>query len=323
MFLVGCADGSLNSRDLKLALENGDMSSRATALETLIRLHMNGDSQNHMIMTVIKYVTPLDDHYIKRLLLYFWEVVDKTDSDGKLLSELILICSFLREDLLHPNEYVRGLTLRFLCRVKERELLEPLVSSVVQNLSHRVTYVRRSAVLAVHCIYSKFPDLLPDAPDLVMKFIADENDVSARRNAFEMLVECCPDRAMRFLMDCGDVTDVSGSCAVFQMSVVNFVKLMMRSNPYNRPQFVSLLFISLRSTDSAVRYQCASTLLSISSSPTAIRQAALTFIDLLKTQSDSTVRLIVVDQLDAMRTKFRSVLEDSLLDIMSALTSDT
>lgn len=35
-----------------------------------------------------------------------------------------------RNDLQHPNEYVRGATLRFLCSLREPELLEPLVPSV-------------------------------------------------------------------------------------------------------------------------------------------------------------------------------------------------
>jgi coatomer subunit beta len=33
-------------------------------------------------------------------------------------------------DLQHPNEYIRGSTLRFLCKIKEAEVLEPLVPSV-------------------------------------------------------------------------------------------------------------------------------------------------------------------------------------------------
>ena len=36
----------------------------------------------------------------------------------------------LRNDLNHPNEYIRGCTLRFLCKLKEQDLLEPLVASI-------------------------------------------------------------------------------------------------------------------------------------------------------------------------------------------------
>jgi hypothetical protein len=40
----------------------------------------------------------------------------------------------LKNNLTHPNEYVRGSTLRFLCKIKEVEILESLIPSVTANL---------------------------------------------------------------------------------------------------------------------------------------------------------------------------------------------
>ena len=103
----------------------------------------------------------------------------------------------LRNDLIHPNEYVRGSTLRFISKVKVAELLEPLVPSVTKNLEHRYSihnfifffyffflkclpffffskrhsYVRRNAVLALQSVYTKTPQLCPDAPELVYDFL--------------------------------------------------------------------------------------------------------------------------------------------------------
>lgn len=57
------------------------------------------------------------------------ETINKTDAAGKLLPEMILICQNLRNNLQHPNEYIRGVTLRFLARIREEELLEPLIPS--------------------------------------------------------------------------------------------------------------------------------------------------------------------------------------------------
>ncbi len=65
----------------------------------------------------------------------------------------ILICQNLRNNLQHPNEYIRGVTLRFLTRIHEEEILEPLVPSILANLDHRHSYVRRSAVLAISAVY--------------------------------------------------------------------------------------------------------------------------------------------------------------------------
>jgi len=83
----------------------------------------------------------------------------------------ILICQNLRNNLQHPNEYIRGVTLRFLCRIREEEILEPLIPSILACLEHRHSYVRRNAVLAINALYKlpKGEHLLQDAPELIEK----------------------------------------------------------------------------------------------------------------------------------------------------------
>lgn len=132
--------------------------------------------------------------------MLYWELVPKYSPDGKLLPEMILVCNALRNDLMSPNEYIRGCMLRFLCKLKESELLEPLVPSIKLALEHRHSYVRRNAALAVYSIHKTFGEqLLPDGPELMEKFILNEQDVSARRNAFLMLFNEAEDIAIDFL----------------------------------------------------------------------------------------------------------------------------
>lgn len=319
--LISYDGASVTPKELKDTIEKGDIAAKTSALKKMILLQLNGESQGQLIMTVIKNLVPLDDHTIKKLLLYFWEVVDKADGNGVLLPEIILLCSFLRSDLQHPNEYIRGITLRFLCKLKERDILEPLISSVVANLTHRVTYVRRSAVLAVHAIYTKFPQLLPDAPDHVEKFLQEENDVSARRNAFNMLFQCSQERAVRFLAAFRESNDMSQAGDVFQLSIVDFVKHMIQANPYDKAKYVPILFAVLQSKNPSVLFQCATTLLTLSTSPTAIRHAANTFVYLLTTHSDNNVRLIVLERLNDMKALFGEVLQESLMDILRGLAT--
>lgn len=137
--------------------------------------------------------------------MLYWEIVPKYSADGKLLPEMILVCNALRNDLQSPNEYVRGCMLRFLCKMREFELLEPLIPSVKQCLEHRHSFVRRNAALAVHSIHRIFGEqLLPDGPELMEKFILSENDVSARRNAFLMLFNEAESIAIDFLAQNSD-----------------------------------------------------------------------------------------------------------------------
>lgn len=162
----------------------------------------------------------------------------------------ILICQNLRNNLQHPNEYIRGVTLRFLCRIREEEILEPLIPSILACLEHRHSYVRRNAVLAINALYKlpKGEHLLQDAPELIEKVgpcgacralesttskscncllqmlgmfgvtvaclrragllkvrlaaqvLRSEQDLSTKRNAFQMLCNHAQDLATNYLL---------------------------------------------------------------------------------------------------------------------------
>jgi coatomer subunit beta len=83
----------------------------------------------------------------------------------------ILICQNLRNNLQHPNEFLRGATLRFLCRIKEEEILEPLIPSILACLEHRNSTVRKNAVLAINSLVklNKGEHLLQDSSELIEK----------------------------------------------------------------------------------------------------------------------------------------------------------
>ena len=156
-----------NEDEISDLLTAKDVASKISGLKTLISLQLNGEAMPKQLMTVIRFCVPENDHMIKKLLLVYWEVVEKTGPDGKLLPEMILVCNNLRNDLSHPNEYIRGCTLRFLCKLKEAEILEPLIPTIKNNLEHRHSFVRRNGVLAVFAIFKSFDYLLPDGPELV------------------------------------------------------------------------------------------------------------------------------------------------------------
>lgn len=111
---------------------------------------------------------------------------------------MILVCDAYRKDLQHPNEFIRGSTLRFLCKLQEPELLEPLIPAMTACLQHRHSYVRKNAVLAILQVYRNFPNLIPDAPDLIAESLDIEHDQSCRRNAFLALQMLDPNRALKY-----------------------------------------------------------------------------------------------------------------------------
>ncbi|QCD91626.1 Coatomer beta subunit COPB1 [Vigna unguiculata] len=87
---------------------------------------------------------------------------------------------------MHPNEYIRGVTLRFLCRLNESKIIELLIPSILSNLEHHHPFVRCNAVLAVMSVY-KLPQgeqLLDNAPEIVDTLLSSKQDPSNKRNAF-------------------------------------------------------------------------------------------------------------------------------------------
>ncbi|OWK18098.1 hypothetical protein Celaphus_00009062 [Cervus elaphus hippelaphus] len=235
---------------LKNDLEKGDVKSKTEALKKVIIMILNGEKLPGLLMTIIRFVLPLQDHTIKKLLLVFWEIVPKTTPDGRLLHEMILVCDAYRKDLQHPNEFIRGSTLRFLCKLKEAELLEPLMPAIRACLEHRHSYVRRNAVLAIYTIYRNFEHLIPDAPELIHDFLVNEKDASCKRNAFMMLIHA---------------------------------DQVCHANPSERARFIRCIYNLLQSSSPAVKYEAAGTLVTLSSAPTAIKDLVMDILRVLST----------------------------------------
>jgi coatomer subunit beta len=320
-FLIDYAkDGkavSVNANDLKQRLMSNDESVKIEAMKQLLTALAGGERLPQLLMPVIQYIVPSQNHTLKKLALLYWEVSDKKGPNGNLLAEMILVINFLRMDLNSPNEYVRGATLRLLSKIRSAEILEDLVSSVAQNLEHRHSYVRRNAVLAVHSIYKAFPFLMPDAPEHIEKFLGSESDASARRNAFYMLFDTAPDRAVTYLV--GLQEDLLAQGEMMQLVLVDAMRRFCRAGHPQKPVLFKMLFKLLQSETPAVMYQCAATIMSLSGSPTAVRAVASAFARLLAKESDTNVRLIVLDRLREIRDRHPHVLEDFIMDILTAV----
>ncbi|XP_075159208.1 coatomer subunit beta [Haematobia irritans] len=310
-----------NEMQLKQDLEKGDTNVKIDTLKKVIQLLLNGERLSGLIMTIIRFVLPVQNHTIKKLLLIFWEIVPKTSPDGKLLQEMILVCDAYRKDLQHPNEFLRGSTLRFLCKLKEPELLEPLMPSIRACLEHRHSYVRRNAVLAIFTIYKNFDWLVPDGPELIANFLDTQQDMSCKRNAFLMLLHADQERALNYLASCIDQVNNFGD--ILQLVIVELIYKVCHANPAERSRFIRCIYNLLNSSSNAVRYEAAGTLITLSSAPTAIKAAAGCYIELIVKESDNNVKLIVLDRLIAMKDNdnMEKVMQDLVMDILRVLAA--
>ncbi|CAH9063596.1 unnamed protein product [Cuscuta europaea] len=309
------------ANEIKEALEGNDIPAKVDAMKKAIMLLLNGETLSQLFITVIRYVLPSEDHTIQKLLLLYLEIIEKTDSKGHVLPEMILICQNLRNNLQHPNEYIRGVTLRFLCRLNEVDIIEPLIPSIMSNLEHRHPYVRRNAILAIMSVY-KLPQgeqLLADAPEKIENVLSTEQDPSAKRNAFLMLFQCSQERAISYLLTHVDRIPDWGE--LLQMVVLDLIRKVCRTNRAEKGRYIKIIISLLNAPSAAVVYECAGTLVSLSSAPTAIRAAANTYCQLLASQSDHNVKLILLDRLNELKASHKDIMVDMIMDTLRALSS--
>lgn len=279
---------------------------------------LNGDPMPELLMTIIRYVMPSKNKQLKKLLYFYWEICPKYDDDGKLRHEMILVCNAIQHDLQHPNEYVRGNTLRFLNKLKEPELLEPLVPSCRQCLEHRHAYVRKNAVFAIYSIYRASHDLVPDVAELLSDFLAVESDATCRRNAFVCLSHLDREVCLRYMQN----QAISSVDPMLQLAFIQFIrKDVSAANEELKERYLEVVSDLLDSSNSVVVYEAATTLPFLSHSTTYVQSAASKFVDMAIKEPDNNVKLIGLERLGELAQDSEGILNSMVLDILRVLSA--
>ncbi|KAI0882974.1 Coatomer, beta subunit [Annulohypoxylon maeteangense] len=305
--------------DLRMQLEKGTDETKVDTMKRILTVMLNGDPMPQLLMHIIRFVMPSKYKPLKKLLYFYYEICPKLDSTGKLKQEMILVCNGIRNDLQHPNEYIRGNTLRFLCKLREPELIEPLLSSARACLEHRHAYVRKNAVFAISSIFQHSPSLIPDASDLIAAFLEGESDATCKRNAFAALASIDHDKALVFLSSVFE--GIPNAEELLQLVELEFIRKDAVQNSQHKARYLRLIFDLLEAGASTVVYEAASSLTALTSNPVAVKAAAAKFIELSIKEADNNVKLIVLDRVDQLRQKNEGVLDDLVMEILRALTS--
>ncbi|KAI0447152.1 Coatomer, beta subunit [Xylaria telfairii] len=305
--------------ELRTQLEKGTDETKVDTMKRILTIMLNGDPMPQLLMHIIRFVMPSKSKHLKKLLYFYYEICPKLDAGGKLKQEMILVCNGIRNDLQHPNEYIRGNTLRFLCKLREPELIEPLLSSARSCLEHRHAYVRKNAVFAVASIHQHSPSLIPDASDLIATFLDGESDATCKRNAFAALSSIDHEKALAYLSNVFD--GITNAEELLQLVELEFIRKDAIQNQQNKARYLRLIFDLLEANTSTVVYEAASSLTALTSNPVAVKAAAAKFIELSIKEADNNVKLIVLDRVDQLRQRNEGVLDDLIMEILRVLSS--
>lgn len=305
--------------EFKNLLEKGKDDVKVDTMKKILITILNGDPLPDLLMHIIRFVMPSRNKELKKLLYHYWEVCPKMDESGKMRHEMILVCNAIQRDLQHPNEYIRGNTLRYLTKLKEPELLETLVPNVRQCLEHRHAYVRKNAVFALWSIHKVSDHLAPDADELIYRFLYEENDSVCKRNAFVCLGDLNREAALQYIQD--NISVIETLDPLIQLAFIEFIKKDSIQNPALKQQYAQLMTEIIESSSNVVMYEAANTLTVLTSNPQSILLAGNKFVELATRESDNNVKIITLERINQLHKQHPGVLQDLSLEILRVLSS--
>lgn len=200
------------------------------------------------------------------------------------------------------------------------KIMEPLIESILKNLSHRHAYVRRNAVTCVYSIVKTFgTEVIPQASVEIEQLLLVEGDLSTKRIAFVMLLNCDIDRAISYALSVEEQVTSLGD--VFQLAILELVRKVAKQRPAHKAKLMKMVFYLATGSSPAVMFECAEILSKHATSPSSVQIAASSYVNLLNSQPDNNVKLIVLDKLEAMRQSDseRHIIEALVMDILRGL----
>jgi len=92
-FLVGMPerDEAPTQDEIMAGLMSSRDADKVLALKRAIIALAQGEVLPNILMGVIRYCINTDNHELQKLMMLYWEIVEKFDASGKPLSQLLLI----------------------------------------------------------------------------------------------------------------------------------------------------------------------------------------------------------------------------------------
>jgi len=303
-------------REVTKKISSKDIKEKEEGLKTLLGSMVNDDNYPQDIMiNAIHHLTIVDDIRIKKLLFLFWEIVEKTNKDGKIKEEFILVCNTLRKDLDSPNEYIRGRTLRLLTKLPMPEILENLKSAVFENLNHNHPYVKSNALMCTMSFINNFgSDCVPDSmPDQLKDIILKDNDTATRRNAYLVLSKIAPMESLELTQEIMENNEISELGDLFALCIAENLKKLCKSFPNKTSIFINLLLELSVHKSHSVLFEISSILLEVSSSPNIVSTAVNILCSLLHEERDNNTLVIILKKLIGIKNKHKEILQEQIL----------
>ena len=303
-------------RSILKKISSKDIKEKKEALQTILGSMVNDDHYpSDLMIQAIHNLTIVDDIEIKKLLFLFWEVIEKTNSNGKIKDEFILVCNYLRKDLDSPNEYIVGRTLRLLTKLTMPEILENLKSTVFDNLKHKHAYVRSNALMCVMSFIENFGvDVVPDnLNDQLREIILKDVDTVCRRNAYLVYSKISPMESLNLTQEILENNEISELGDLFALTIAENLRKLCKTFPQKTSMFIKMLMELSEHKSNSVLFEIGNILLEVSSSPNVVIVAVNILCNLLHVERDNNTLVIILKKLIGIKNRHKEILQENIL----------
>jgi coatomer subunit beta len=312
-------------KEIQTKMTSKNIEDKKEALGTIIGSITNDENYpDNLMMQVIHNLTIIDEVSLKKLLFLFWEVIEKKHPDGRLRDEFVLVCNSLRKDLTHPNEYVRGRTLRLVSKLPYNEILENLKAPIFDNLTHKHLYVRKNALVCLSSIITNFGiEVLPNGmAEKLKEMIEKDGDTSVKRNAYIALSKILPEVCFQVTKDILQTSDLNELNDLFTITIVETLRGLCNRNSKAKSKIIKMLTDLSSHKSHSVLFEIGTTLLQLSSNPNIVKNAVTILCNLLVEQKDNNTLIIILRKLIEIKQKYKDILEEQVVSFAIILNSN-
>ena len=291
-----------------------DDKNKIEAMQTLLSFELNGESHPDMLMNVIRFILPSTNHTLKRLFLMYLSSIQRVDEQGKLLSELILAINSLLNDLNHPNEYIRVLTLKFILTVTEKEFIQPLANAVANNCDATSPLVRKHCYTAICHIHKLYPELIPNASEIIKKGLMKEKIAANRCSALRALMYIDLKSAVQYLVK--KSVQITVYEENLQLELLRLIKGVAKSTPDNYTTYLTICSNLLMSQNETISLEAALCMLVVSSSSSVVKAAIKTLMDIAVKSSNNSIKMTVLERIEQQISKTPKLMYEMEIDLL-------
>lgn len=315
-----------SKNDILKGLSSKDIKEKEKNLKYLIVNILNDPYYDQLIMSVLNFVLPYQGQSVdlKKLLLIYWEIVQKRKPNGTMLDEFMMVCNNLRNDLTHANEYVVGMSLKLIGRIAHKEILDSLVPPIMDKcLKHVESFVRRNAVECLFNLFTQFGDeLLPSLDEKMESVLKTETDSNTKRNALVLLFRVNSSKALNYLLEKLENDSLEEFNDINQLAIVKYLFWLCDENPINKSKYLKIIFEFLSSNFNAVLFEISNSISDYTNNWNAISTSVSQLLKIMQETPDVNVKLIILDKLSYFKSLSAKHLQTNLLELLKSLETE-